>query len=191
MKGKIILITGSACVGKTTLGRELSKKLGCMYLDTETISQYFSRELVKEKGLDMNDRDSDVYMREIKPLEDKTYYAIMKENLDLGITVVTSKVFKKEDREGNGYRRILTDNGIQDADVKVIVLQVENEIELKNRIEKRNHPKDKWKLLNWDKYYQGVKDYNITWDKINKMVVDNSNFQCQKYLDQIIEFLQE
>ncbi len=66
MKTRIITIDGPAGAGKTTISRLLSKKLGCIYVDTGALYRGVAYEIQKQK---IKWEDDDVLVRFLKTLD--------------------------------------------------------------------------------------------------------------------------
>ena len=186
---KFIVITGKAGVGKTTLGKKLASKLKYAYIETSMVSKYLADELAKVKGISSNDRDSDKYMKEIRIYEDKAYLHTIVENLKLGVSVITAKVWREEYCSNEWFEKFISENNLESKQVYLINLELNDEDERKRRIMKRNHPKDKWKLDNWDKYSNQTKNYKVNWKNVYKLTLDVSFSDPDEDVKKIISFI--
>ena len=124
---KFIVITGKAGVGKTTLGKKLASKLKYAYIETSMVSKYLADELAKVKGISSNDRDSDKYMKEIRIYEDKAYLHTIVENLKLGVSVITAKVWREEYCSNEWFEKFISENNLESKQVYLINLELNDE----------------------------------------------------------------
>lgn len=188
---KLILITGKAGVGKTTIGRNLAHKLCFTFLETSTITKGLVDELARVKGIADDDRDSEKYLNEIRPFENEAYLNTIVKNLELEIPVVTAKVWEHEFTTNEWFQNFIKENNLENVDVYVISLYVESEDFRKQRILKRGHPKDAWKLNNWEEYSDRIKGYSVDWEgeHVHHMKLNTTKSDTNEDVNKIIEFI--
>lgn len=97
MKACLIVFAGKAGTGKTTLAREVAKRLGIAYLDYDTLNQSYLEAIEERYGLGDGDRYA-LY----RAWRDQSYRTLLDaalENIGLGIPAVVSAPFSKELRD--------------------------------------------------------------------------------------------
>lgn len=141
-----LFVLGHAGSGKTKFSKEFikmrlkSKEPWCL-IDKDTCGELLSNQLMIAYGLNPNDRDSPTYKEKVRDLEYATALAIAKEQLKLDINVVLPGPWTKELKEGFP----------KDTVLKFIYIDVSID-KIKDRIVKRNKPRDQWKLDNWESF---------------------------------------
>jgi len=101
MSHHLVLVCGAPGSGKTYIGSELSKQIQAVYIDKDTISDCFSGALLDLLGSHKDDRESDIYVNNVKSLEYETLMTLAMENLALKHSVICSAPFGsqlKDDR---------------------------------------------------------------------------------------------
>ena len=175
---ELIFVLGHSCSGKTTLAREIikqkqNKKECWAMLDKDTVGDKFSRQILKMLGLSELDRDSPEYKKYVRDLEYQACLDVIREQLENNISVVTPGPWTKE--LNNGFIFDLKEMNLPvDTKVKYLFLDIGEEI-LKERMIKRGHPRDKWKLDNWDIFRESLKLPQITKDEL--IIIRNDNIE--------------
>jgi len=139
----LILLMGVAGTGKTTLAREIIRRIHAVYLDNNHIADAFFP----------NTRNSLAY-RELRPGFYRALYAIAEANLRLGNSVLVDAPHTKEmqDREWRSYVKTLA----RETDSALVVLRcVCSEKVLQTRLRRRGELRDEWKLAHWDEFLKG------------------------------------
>lgn len=104
MKPLLILFSGKAGTGKTTLARWLSKETHTAYFDYDTLNQPFLESIEKIYGL--GDGDRYAFYRFWRKTTYDTLWAPVWENLALGNDVVLSAPLSKEIRDPEFPRKL-------------------------------------------------------------------------------------
>ena len=88
----LFLIAGVAGEGKSLFGQIFAQKIGATYLDKDTLAAPFLTALMQEA----NDRHSEIYFNNFRPLEYRSLLQVAEENILLGQSVVLVAPFIKE-----------------------------------------------------------------------------------------------
>jgi len=136
----LILVLGAAGSGKTTFARHLVPKLGCVYLNTDPITDIFFP----------GDRDSPAY-RAANPRIYRALYDIAFANLRLGNSVLIDAPHVAQVRDPAWYAWISAETDRLAARLCIIRCFSDTET-LRNRLRSRGEARDENKLDNWSEY---------------------------------------
>lgn len=179
-----LFILGHAASGKTTLARNwvksrlLKYEAWCM-MDKDDSGDILAPELMKALGMNPYDRDSQEYKQKVRDLEYLACINVAKEQLKLGVNVVFPGPWTKELKNEtlfNPYDLGLPEN----TKIAAVYLDIPENI-LKERIEFRKNPRDKWKLNNWEEFALTLKRPNIV-DKRNMLTFKTNYFNGEREL---------
>ena len=95
MTRKLILIGGIPGSGKTYIGKELARRIG-LFVDKDTMSRFFTERMLQLLGSHLDDRESEIYLANVRNLEYETMMKHALENLELGRSVICSAPFIRE-----------------------------------------------------------------------------------------------
>ena len=153
---RLILFAGHAGTGKSTLAKKalplIIERTGedFFFLDKDTVYGAFSAHVMKLTTQNPNDRDSPFYLENLRDWEYRGLIDIARENLLLGVNVILVGPFSREIQSGNMFNPEAL--GVP-AQTKISIAWIDlQEQEAKTRMEKRNDPRDEWKLAHWDEY---------------------------------------
>lgn len=139
-KTTLILLTGVAGSGKSTVARGLMDCLQAAYLDNNFIADAFFPDT--RRGLEY---------RHLRPRIYRALYRITAENLKVGNSVLLDAPHVRQSRRVNWYRSMLS--LVRDAGSELVIIRcVASEREIRKRLEARGEPRDRWKLENWETY---------------------------------------
>ena len=162
----LIIITGCAGSGKTTVGKELAKQLKYSYVDKDTVTRGFTDFILKRLGSFEGDRESELYRNEILPIEYQLTFKVCREILENGSSVVLTIPFIGQIKDISKWQAIKKEAGISD-DVTVKFIWIKHEINTeKKNILNRGAARDDYKINHWDAYAESVEgiepsaDYN-------------------------------
>lgn len=156
--------------GKTYIGKELAKQAG-LFVDKDTISRFFTEKILVDLGSNVDDRESDIYLSNIRDLEYETMMKHAFENLELGHNVLCSAPFIKE----FGDKQWLDDMSLEAELLDSEILKIWIHVDLptaRERIIARGASRDNWKLSNWEQYVSGLPEYVPEGDGV--IVIDNT-----------------
>ena len=136
----LILLMGVAGTGKTTLAREIIRRVDAVYLDNNHIADAFFPDT----------RDSLAY-RKLRPGFYRALYAIAEANLRLGNSVLLDAPHTKEiqDRQWRAFIKTLAR---KTGSVLVVLRCACSEPVLQDRLRRRGEARDNWKLSHWGEF---------------------------------------
>ncbi len=190
MAKRMILVTSPPASGKTFVSQQLAKKLPhIVYLDKDALIPLSNR--VFHVAGEENNRSSDFFEENIRNYE---YIAILDigfEALEYADLVLINAPFTREVRD-NEYIKDLREKLAQRG-ADLVVIWVETDVEVtRQRMIKRNSPRDTWKLANWDEYISG-RDYSTPdIPSLSDCLVkfyNSSNEEFNESMERITKFL--
>ncbi len=176
-KKKLILVSGPPGVGKSSLSLEIAKSTHSVLLDKDCVDEPFSP----------NDR-GDFYTKEIEPKVLQALLNLAALNLKVSQSVIIdlpwTHILINSPEQLSKINSFLLENKIQ---LKVIELYLD-EKKLKERIEKRNLLRDKWKFSEegWLKFKSLDKIDSLI--PLDHFLVDASQ-PILSYLPSVLEYL--
>lgn len=170
MRKKLILIGGMPGSGKTYIGIELARQLG-VFIDKDTISRFFTEKMLTLLGSHVDDRESDVYLSNIRNLEYQTMMKHALENLEVNKNVICSAPFIHEFGDQEWLEDISFEAELIDSEVVKIWIHVDLPT-ARERIIARGASRDSWKLANWDDYVASLPESVPSEGDV--IVIDNS-----------------
>ena len=151
MSNRLILVCGLPGSGKTTIGKIMATDLDALYIDKDTVSNSFTEAILGAIGCSKDDRESALYLSNVREHEYNTMMALAMENLEIGNSVICSAPFISELNSKEWLTQCLLKVEKLNAIVNVIWIHVDENTAY-DRIVARNASRDKWKLENWDDY---------------------------------------
>lgn len=180
---RLILFAGHAGTGKSTLAKRAlpliveSTGEDFFFLDKDTVYGAFSAHVMELTTQDPNDRDSPYYLQNLRDWEYQGLIDIARENLLLGVNVILVGPFSKEIQSGRMFNPEAL--GIP-AQTKISIAWIDlEESEAKRRMEKRDDPRDQWKLAHWDEYVKRRIDppQHSSIQRFDNLNFDQENFE--------------
>lgn len=151
----LVLVGGYAGSGKTEFARFLADVSGWALIDKDTITRRMTERLLTELGADPHDRHSEVYLKEVRPLEYISMMDAAAENLDVGTSTILAAPFISELNDDSWMRRLVNRCAGKRVEVSALWVRCDEE-SMREYIEFRDAPRDAWKLANWDAYASGL-----------------------------------
>lgn len=183
---RLIFICGHSGAGKTTISKALVTRLNeftresFFLLDKDTAYSKYSARVMGLLTGDPDDRDSEVFLRELREPEYTGMLDITRENLEIGVNVVLCAPFSREVRS----RRVFDAAALGMAAgtrISVIWVSVPEEI-ARARIAKRAERRDRYKLAHWDEY-RARRFEPAAADYPGLLILDNSTYSESRTLD--------
>jgi predicted kinase len=151
MLSMIILVCGYPASGKSLVGKQLARRLACCYLDKDTMTSPFADRLLLALGQPVGDRDSEVYRREVRPLEYECLLAVGFETAEAGVAVVLSAPFIGQLVDADWMSRLRHTADARELDLKIVWVHCDRS-RLFQRMALRASPRDRAKLSSWTAY---------------------------------------
>jgi predicted kinase len=147
-----LLIGGLAGCGKTSLGRELARltKFALYDKDTLTIPLVTSLLVALNSPFGADDRESDIYLRQVRPLEYGCLMDAVTESAGLGISTIAVAPFSKEMMDSD-WRLNLQRKVGEHIRIHYLWLRASEEV-MRRRLVERDSKRDTHKLANWRNY---------------------------------------
>ena len=158
-KPVLVLVGGYAGSGKTEFARFLGDVSGWAFLDKDSLTRRLVERLLSAMGGDPHDRHSDLYLKQVRPLEYKCLIDTAYDNIDCGISTILAAPFISELNDEAWMSRLI--NRCKAKGVEVAAIWVRCDVDsMREYIEFRDAPRDEWKLTHWDEYVQGLDTEN-------------------------------
>lgn len=149
---KLVLIGGVPGSGKTHVGKTIAQQTSAVYLDKDTVSQLFTEQLLVALGSNKDDRESEVYIHKVRPIEYETLMALALENISQASNhVICSAPFLYQYSSPKWLNKLSAQLKEMGAELILVWLSVDVAT-AKIRLTQRNTPRDAWKLANWHEY---------------------------------------
>ena len=140
LEPSLILIMGVAGSGKSTLSREILRRVPAVYLDNNHIADAFF-------PYERNGRSYE----KLRPRVYQILYTIAEENLKLGNSVLLDVPHIKEVQTRKW--QVFIKQLVKRTSARMVVIRCRcSEITLRARLRSRGEERDKWKLKNWNIY---------------------------------------
>jgi predicted kinase len=154
----LVFFCGHAGTGKTTLAKRLIGPLmratgtGFCLLDKDTLYGGYGAAAMGMLTGDPNDRDSPLFLQHLRDPEYRGLIDTARDNLGLGIGALVVAPLSREVRERRLFDRAWL--GVNhEVEIRVVWVHTSEE-SARQRIVKRNHPSDAYKLAHWEEYRQ-------------------------------------
>lgn len=146
-----------------------------MFIDKDTISRFFTEKILTLLGSDANDRESNIYLSNVRNLEYQTMIKHALENLKVGKNVICSAPFISEFNDQDWLDDINLEAELIDSEVVKIWIHVDLPT-ARERIIARGATRDNWKLANWEDYIEQLPTNMPDKDHASSdiIVIDNS-----------------
>jgi DNA-binding transcriptional regulator YhcF (GntR family) len=150
-----ILIGGYAGSGKSELGRILARTTNWPLLDKDTITRPVVETTLEALGQSPNDRESDLYIRTVRPREYEALRDATNENLQCGSSAIVTAPFIQEFSNPTWIDRTLAAH--TDIHVSTTLVWVYCDAEtMHTYLRHRAAARDTSKLADWSNYISGI-----------------------------------
>lgn len=191
MKKQLVIITGCAGSGKTTIGREIAKAMNYSYVDKDTVTREFTDFILTELGSYEGDRESAIYKEKILPIEYRISLKLCRELLDCGSSVVLTIPFINQIQDYTNWQKIKRTAKISD-DVKVKFIWIEHNIDTeKANIINRNATRDKYKIENWENYALSVEGIEPAKEYEVFLYVNDCETNLSEAIEEVIAWIKK
>lgn len=153
---QLVIITGCAGSGKTTVGKELARQLGYAYIDKDTVTRDFTDFILTKLGSFDGDRESELYRTEVLPIEYRISFKLCREIIDTGCSAILTIPFISQIKDYTRWQSILREAKFK-SDVQIKFIWIEHNIDTeKANIRKRAAARDQYKMAHWEEYAASV-----------------------------------
>lgn len=152
---RVVLIGGYAGSGKSELGRILARATGWPILDKDTLTRpvvEVALEALHEPG---HVRESDTYLRTVRPAEYEALVATVTENLECGVSSVATAPFLREFADQAWLDRLTATTKALGASTHIVWVYCDAESML-TYLRRRGAARDTAKLADWAGYLEGI-----------------------------------
>ncbi|TDC82502.1 GntR family transcriptional regulator [Micromonospora sp. KC606] len=154
-KPRVVLIGGYAGSGKTELGRILARATGWPMLDKDTLTRPIVEAALEILGQSPNDRESETYLKVVRPREYEALSSAAEENVQCGNSAIVTAPFIAEFQDAQWLNR--TKARFADMGAAVSVVWVYCDPDTMNLyIRRRGAARDAAKLADWSGYLSRI-----------------------------------
>ncbi len=180
----VVLLAGFAGTGRTEAGKQLASETGWCLLDKDSMTRPLVEGLLRQLSEDPHDRESDLYLETVRPLEYECLVRTAFENAKLGISSILSAPFLREVTEAEWVQVTQRTCKGHGADLAVAWVYSDPDSTLR-RLMERNAPRDQWKIENWPRYLaENPQDILPSGEFF---LIDNSDSSAVPLADQVTE----
>ncbi|MGC5053577.1 GntR family transcriptional regulator [Micromonospora sp. DT48] len=151
----VLMIGGYAGSGKTELGRILTRETGWPMLDKDTLTRPIVEAALEVMGLSPNDRESDGYLKLMRPREYESLVAATIENVSCGNSAIVTAPFVAEFKDPAWLERMQASLAEMKA-VTTFVWVYCDASTMHTYIRHRGAARDAAKLANWSEYLSRI-----------------------------------
>ncbi|WP_328667614.1 AAA family ATPase [Streptomyces sp. NBC_00322] len=178
----LLIVGGFAGSGKSEFSRFISQLTGWPVLDKDPITRPLVERLLVEMGSEPNDRQSELYRDQVRPLEYQCLLETAYANVDCSISTVLTAPFVSEVQDVRWMQRLT--NRCEARGVSVAIVWIRCDLETMHEyISFRSAARDSWKLQHWDEYATTI-DPELR-PAMPHMVVDNRLGAAISLTDQV------
>lgn len=157
---QLVLVTGIAGSGKTTLSRQLAKTLSLPYFDYDSLTEEFLLKIHREFESHLRFFE---FCRKWRVESYGVFWTTIGENLALGNSVIASGPCSQELRNPDFMTQFKTQRNLPDLHTINIHL-VPSEERLAHLVQKRNLGRDQFHQENWKEFYATQLGTKPLWD---------------------------
>lgn len=154
-KPQVILIGGYAGSGKSELARMLARETGWALLDKDTLTRPVVERALEALGQSPNDRESAVYLSDVRPREYEALSEATLENLQCGNSVIVTAPFIREFADTTWLQRTVGDYDALNAGTTIVWVYCDPKT-MHTYLRRRGAARDGAKLADWEQYITGI-----------------------------------
>lgn len=181
----ILVIGGYAGSGKTEFGRIMARLTGWPMLDKDSTTRPVVDAALTILGYSPNDRESEFYLKNIRPAEYESLRMVAEENVKCGNSVIMTAPFIRELSDPAWTRRTIAEAEAAGASAHFAWVRCDVE-SMHTYIQRRGAGRDSHKLDHWDKYVAGL-DLSFT-PAAPHFIIENS-LRSAPLIDQATEIV--
>jgi predicted kinase len=167
----VVLIGGYAGSGKTELGRIFARRTGWAILDKDTTTRAVVEAALESVGHSPHDRDSEYYLKTIRPAEYESLLGTVTENIECRSSVIVTAPFIRELNDPAWCDRLKASLESRGAQLHVVWVRCDADT-MRSYIRHRGAARDAAKIADWDRYLATI-DLSFR-PTIGHELVDNS-----------------
>lgn len=152
---RVVMIGGYAGSGKSELSRIIARETGWALLDKDTITRPVVERALEALGCSPHDRDSDVYLSEVRPREYEAMAAAIQENLECGTSVIATAPYVREFANGAWLERTANAYAAYNALLTVVWVYCDTRT-MHTYLRRRGAARDALKLADWQQWATGL-----------------------------------
>lgn len=154
----LVLVSGTAGSGKSTMGRQVARRYGLPYLDYDSLVQPFLQGIARASG---GEEPLELFYQKWRKESYDTLWNAVMDSLSLGVTVAASAPCSREWRQSSFFAGLRARYGVRFRAISIELLPDPGQ--LRRQLLDRGNPRDEGKLSNWTEYIQGMPGQAI-WD---------------------------
>ncbi|WP_165823117.1 AAA family ATPase [Micromonospora globispora] len=151
----LILVAGLAGSGKTEFAKFLSAVTGWALLDKDVLTRPMVESMLVALKSDPNDRHSELYRAEVRPVEYRSLLNATFANIDNGISTVVTAPFLAEVSDLHWLRWLLHRCDTAGAHPEIVWVSADVET-MHTYLQMRDAARDAWKLNHWQEYLASI-----------------------------------
>jgi predicted kinase len=152
---RVFLVGGYAGSGKSELGRILARITGLAVVDKDTITRPVVETALEVLGQPSYDRESAIYLDQVRPREYEALLSSVFENAEVGIGVIATAPFIRELADPAWIER--TSATIAQAGLALTIIWVDCDADtMHTYVRRRGAARDTVKLSNWAAYLDAL-----------------------------------
>jgi DNA-binding transcriptional regulator YhcF (GntR family)/predicted kinase len=168
---QVLLIGGYAGSGKTELGRILARETGWPILDKDSLTRPVVEAALETLGQSPHDRESETYLRQVRPREYEALMAAATENVQCGNSAIVTAPFLREFGDLAWITRTQALYSAIDATTILVWVYCDAD-SMRTYMRHRDAARDAAKLADWAGYLKTI-DLNAR-PRAPHIVIENS-----------------
>jgi predicted kinase len=150
-----VIVGGYAGSGKTETGRILARMTGWPMLDKDSTTRPVVEAALTRLGLSPHDRESETYLKHVRPAEYEALRMCTMENISCGNSVIVTAPHTLELRDPAWCERMAADLEALGAGMHAVWVRADPD-SMRTYILRRDAARDAYKLANWTTYVEGL-----------------------------------
>lgn len=118
---KLIIVAGFSCQEKTQISKELAKKLGCIYVNKDSICKEFTDYVMKKTTSNAKEKQNYIYRSEVNRIEYISTLRVCKDIIDSGVNVVAEMPLASQIENYEKFKLLAVISGLSfDTETKFV-----------------------------------------------------------------------